>query len=305
MKVLITGGAGYIGTELTYRLAQIPQIKEIIIYDNLSRGNYNLFIGQSKLNHKISFVHADILDTITLKKHLRGVDMVYHLAAKVTTPFADHNVHQFEQINNWGTAELVYAVEESEVKKFVYLSSASVYGSSSELVQVGSPLNPKSFYGISKMRGEEHVSRLLEKDVTTYIIRCGNVFGYNKSMRFDSVVNRFLFAANFKKLIQVNGDGKQHRSFIHVDKTGDILSRLPVDDLEAGIYDLVEDTLSINFIADAIKELYPELEMIYINQNNKMRELKVKQDPRIFGLTDIPIRSLIEVLRDFKVHFSW
>lgn len=305
MKVLITGGAGYIGTELTYRLAQIPQISEIVVYDNLSRGNYNLFIGQSKLNHKISFVHADILDTITLKKNLKDVTLVYHLAAKATTPFADHNVHQFEQINNWGTAELVYAVEESDVKKFVYLSSASVYGSSSEHVDTASPLDPDSFYGISKMRGEEHVKRLFEKDVATYIIRCGNVFGYNKSMRFDSVVNKFMFAANYKKLLQINGNGKQHRSFIHVDKTGDILSRLSGEVLEPGIYDLVEDTLSVNFIADSIKELYPDLEMIYINQNNKMRELKVKQDTRIFGLTDIPVRNLRDVLQHFKTNFTY
>ncbi len=126
MNILITGGAGYIGTELTYELTKNSEVEQIIIYDNLSRGNINLFIGSHKLNNKIKFVQGDILDTRLLKQTLEGIDVIYHLAAKVTTPFADQNAHLFEQVNHWGTAELVYAVEESDVKKFIYTSSASV-----------------------------------------------------------------------------------------------------------------------------------------------------------------------------------
>jgi len=174
MKILITGGAGYIGTELTYELEKNPQVKEIIIYDNLSRGNINLFIGQSKLSNKIKFVQGDILDTRLLKQTLKNIDVVYHLAAKVTTPFADQNAHFFEQVNHWGTAELVYAIEESNVKQFIYTSSASVYGASSQEADEGSVPNPRTFYGISKLRGEDHVNRLMAKDTETYIIRCGN-----------------------------------------------------------------------------------------------------------------------------------
>ena len=69
MKVLITGGAGYIGTELTYELAKNPKVKQIIIYDNLSRNNINLFIGKHKLSDKIKFVQGDILDTRLLKQN--------------------------------------------------------------------------------------------------------------------------------------------------------------------------------------------------------------------------------------------
>ncbi len=306
MKVLITGGAGYIGTELAYELAKNPQVEKVVIYDNLSRGNYNLLIGQSKLNEKFQFVRADILDTLTLKKNLKEVDVVYHLAAKVSTPFADHSAHQFEQTNNWGTAELVYAIEENpQIKKVIYTSSASVYGSSVELASVDSPLNPRSFYGISKMRGEEHVGRLLKKNVDTYIVRLGNVYGYNKSMRFDSVINKFMFSANYQRLITINGDGKQQRSFIHIDKTANILAQLINDGLAPGLYDLAEDALSINHIADTIHAIYPDLEMIYINQNMKMRQLRVKVDERINKLTNIPMRNLQEVLEAFRGHFTF
>src|SRR3989344_173121 len=126
MRILITGGAGYIGTELSYKLAEIKEVSEIVVYDNLSRPNYNLFIGVQKFPHnKIRFVQGDILDSRKLKKVLKNMDVVYHLASKVTTPFSDQNPHLFEQVNHWGTAELVYAVEESNVSRFYYLSSIS------------------------------------------------------------------------------------------------------------------------------------------------------------------------------------
>ena len=305
MKVLITGGAGYVGTELAYELGSSPNVKEIVIYDNLSRGNYNFFIGIKKFQGKITFIHGDLLDTRKLKHALKDVDVVYHLAAKVTTPFADQNPHLFEQVNHWGTAELVYAVQESNVKKFIYLSSASVYGASLQIVSVDTPPTPITFYSISKMRGEEHVDRLFDSDIDTYIIRCGNVYGYSKSMRFDSVINRFVFQSHFKNRITIDGDGEQHRSFIHIDKTANILARVLDGALKQGKYDLVEDTLSINYIADTLKEIYPGLELLYVNQRLNLHQLKVKADPVINSLTSIEVRTLKQVLKKFKEEFAF
>ncbi len=305
MNILITGGAGYIGTELAYELDKIQEVEQIIIFDNLSRANVNLFIGIHKLSDKIKFVQGDILDSRLLKKTLKDIDVVYHLAAKVTTPFADQNPHLFEQINHWGTAELVYAVEESNIKQFIYTSSASVYGASSEEVTKNTLPNPKTFYGISKLRGEQHVNRLLDKELETFIIRCGNIYGYSKSMRFDSVINKFMFEANFKNRIAIQGTGEQNRSFIHIDKTANILSNLIFSDLPKGNYNLVEDSLSINYIVDTLKKLYPNLETLFINQQLKLRELKVKPNKQINALTNIPTRTLLEVLTVFKNEFSF
>ena len=118
MNILITGGAGYIGTELIYSLEADDLVDRIVVYDSLFQSNFNLFLGRSKLKtNKVHFVQGDILDSRKLKKQVDNADVVYHLAAKVTTPFADHNPHEFDQINNWGTAELSYLVQKSKVKK--------------------------------------------------------------------------------------------------------------------------------------------------------------------------------------------
>lgn len=304
MKVLITGGAGYIGTELAYALAANDAVESITIYDNLSRGNYNLFLGHKKFQKgKIQHLHADILDTRKLRKAVDESDVVYHLAAKVTTPFADAHPHLFEQLNHWGTAETVYAAEATSLKQFIYLSSVSVYGSTDEEVSVGSDLNPGTLYGISKMRGEDHVNRLLEKQ-DGCIIRCGNVYGYSKSMRFDALINRFLFEANFGGRITINGDGEQSRSFIHIKKAVDVLSGLIDNPLSSGTYDLVEHVMSVNDVAQSLHEIFPEMEMLFVNQHMKLRQLKVKANSEInkrFQRQD----SFAEELLEFKEQFSF
>jgi len=306
MKVLITGGAGYIGTELAAILNENPSISEIVIYDNLMRGNYNLFIGQTKQKgDKLRFVKGELLDTRKLKEELEGIDIVYHLAAKVTTPFADQNPHEFEQVNHWGTAELIYAVEESNVKQFIYLSSTSVYGASKNSLNIDSELNPKTFYGISKMRGEDHVKRLINSSVKTYILRCGNVYGYSKSMRFDSVINKFMFEANFNKQIRIYGNGNQNRSFIHIDRMKLALTNIIQSGLKSGIYNLTESTFSINEIIDVIKDIYPEMEMLFVNQNMKLRELIIEFDTRLSGLANFQKNALKEDLTEFKTRFTF
>jgi len=283
MNILVTGGAGYIGTELIRQLVLMPEVEQVILYDNLSRGNYNIFLHSGIKRGKVKFVKGELLDSRTLKNVVKDVDIVYHLAARVSTPLSNESSHLFEQVNHWGTAELVYAVEESKVKKFVYLSSASVYGASSEEMTIESTPNPQSFYGISKYRGEQHVLRLMNK-MPTYILRCGNVYGYGISMRFDAVINRFMFDASFNGRINIYGDGMQRRSFIYIDKITEILRQLIQSDLKAGIYNAVDRVMPILDVASAIQELYPDMEMLYINQHMKMRELVVKPDEAVLSL---------------------
>ncbi len=306
MKILITGGAGYIGTELAYLLATRKEVEKIFIYDNLSRNNYNAFIGVTKyFPGKVIFVEGDILDTRKIKKIISECDVVVHLAAKVSTPFSDQNPHLFEQINHWGTAELTYAIEAStNIKKLIYAGSVSVYGSSANEFNIHSPLNPRTFYGISKMRGEEHALRLNEK-LPVYIMRLGNVYGYSKSMRFDAVINKFMFEANFKRKITIHGDGNQKRAFTHINYATAVLAQsVLTDKLPKGIFNVCEYNLSVNDIVDEIKLLYPDLEMIFVNQHMKLRGLAVESDARI-NVFNVEKNELKAALLPFKKEFTF
>jgi UDP-glucose 4-epimerase len=307
MKVLITGGAGYTGTELVKKLVKIPKVKEIIVYDNLSKGVYNFFLCTCIGGDNIRFIQGDILDTRNLRKALQGVDVVFNLAAKIASPYADADPHLYEQINHWGTAELTYAIEESEVKHFIHISSLSVYGSSGKgkLITESTKLNPRTNYGISKMRGEAFVERLM-KDRTVHIIRLGNVYGFNQSMRFDAVINRFGFDANFLKKLSIHGDGQQIRSFIDVDKASQYLTQLPFLNVPSGIYNMVDFNMSIMEIALTFKDLIPDLEMQFINQHLQLRNIAVDTDCKLYKY--IPRQSthfkedLFTMINQFAFH---
>jgi UDP-glucose 4-epimerase len=305
MRVLITGGAGYIGYALVKRLLNYSnEIHSISIYDNLSRKNYSFFT-EAKFDHKpVRFIEGDILDGRTLKKAVDNADCVVHLAAKVTTPFADTEAHQFDQINHWGTAQLASVLEYSDVSKVVYLSSISAYGASDIPVSEDTVPNPHSFYGISKLAGEEQLNRIKNlKDIT--ILRSGNVYGYNPAYRIDAVINRFMFMANFVGRVSINGSGEQYRSFIHVDKIAYAIHKAIDGEVPAGIFNVAEHNLKINEVSKVVKEIYPELETIHVNHNIKLRDVSTSLPLKISDHITLPNTSLNEELMDFRNQFSF
>ena len=306
MRVLITGGAGYIGTVLTKHLVHYPEVDKIIIYDNLSRKNSNLFLGDRLPNaEKVELINGDILDSRRLNNVLKDVDAVFHLAARVSTPFANVDADFHEQVNHWGTSELVSAVEESNVEKFIFTSSTSVYGASDGFIKDNETPFPKTFYGISKFRGEEHVRRLQSKK-NALILRCANVYGYSRSMRFDAVINRFMFDANFTGRIQIHGNGKQYRAFIHVNVLIKALIGCLLQEVPSGTYNAVDKNLQILDIVDVLKEIYPKLEFIFINQHLDLRQMKVDRNSELRNYIDYENQlSLKEELLNFVERFSF
>ena len=285
-------------------LEDVGQLHSVTIYDNLSRKNYSIFT-EARFNQKpVHFIQGDILDGRTLSAALRDTDCVIHLAAKVTTPFADQEVHLYDQVNHWETAQLATAIEKSPVRKVIYLSSISVYGSSDCFVGESEEPNPRSFYGISKLEGEKQITTLRNtRDV--YVLRSGNVYGYNPAYRIDAVINRFMFDANFIGRIKINGSGEQHRSFIHVDKIARTIVGAVDDTYSPGLYNVVEHNMTVNEVAREVGVLYPKLESIHVNYNIRMDDSRTRLPCRIFDYVPLLNRSLHEELREFKNSFSF
>jgi UDP-glucose 4-epimerase len=324
MRVLVTGGAGYVGTELVGALARRQDVEEVVVYDNLSRRNHNLFLlggsfgrsrsaegaslsgrrsGKETPAGPVRFVSGELLDTRKLEASLDGIDTVYHLAAKVSTPFANEDFHGFDQINHWGTAELSYILERRPVTRLVYSSSTSVYGTPAGEATEATPPDPKTTYGLSKHRGEQMLARLADR-LQLHIFRCANVYGYSPSMRFDAVINRYMFEAHFNGRITVHGSGHQHRAFVHIANVARTLANAP-ERLPSGTYNLVEQNLSILEITSHIQELYPDLEMLFIQQDVELRDLRVRPDPRLDALGLFDGRSFDDQLKEFQQHFSF
>src|SRR5690606_35731724 len=156
-------------------------------------------------------------------------------------------------------------------------------------------------YGISKYDGERQM-QLLASDRDLYILRSGNVYGYNPAYRIDAVINRFMFNANFLGRVQINGSGEQYRAFIHVNKIAHVIKEAVDGKLPPGTYNAVEHNMSINDAADSVKALYPSLESIHVNYNIRMRDVRVKFPCKIWSFIALPRTSFEEELAEFKRH---
>src|SRR5262249_4138579 len=141
--------------------------------------------------------------------------------------------------------------------------------------------------------------------IPTIILRCGNVYGYSRSMRFDAVINHFMFDANFIGRVTINGSGTQSRAFIHVNKASEILAQLCEIEVPSGIYNLSDKNLEILDILDVLKKIYPDLEYFHINQHITMQELKVEPKSKLYDYIPLVDSNLEDELRQFKRQFAF
>lgn len=311
MNILITGGAGYLGYA-TVQALQAPDspAESLRIFDNLSRKTYAFFGGAFGRKANMDFVQGELLDARKLGQALNGIDTVLHLAAKVSTPFADQEAHALDQVNHWGTAQLVQTLQDHPgVRRFIYVSSASVYGHTEGPVDEATPPHPDSPYGQAKLRGESQLQRL-PAQCRAWILRPGNLYGYNPAIRYDAVLNRFLFEAHFSGRITVQGSGAQIRPFLHVDKMAGTLKALLQADLESrapepGLYNAVEHNWSVRDLARLIGEQHPDVEVMTVNQHLAMRSLEIATPCRLFEPLPLPKRSVQDELLSFRESFTF
>lgn len=287
MKVLITGGAGYIGYSLVRSLELDDTISEIVIYDNLYRRNFNFFTTGDNLS-KTRFVKGDILDDYTLGKHLPGTDVVVHLAAHVDFPYSYRDNYLYEQVNHFGTANLVSELRKVPIQKLVYLSSGAVYGFQTHADESTEPL-PENAYGKSKLEGEKYC-KLLENDAQVNILRVGNVFGFNPMLRYDNVINKFFLDALLYNKITIYGDGNQTRPFVLLDNMIAALHQAVVNDENTKLMNIVDANYDMNALRDLMMELIPELEFTYVNTNLNLKGYEMNS-------------NLYRPLSDFKPNF--
>ncbi|MCD4691910.1 MAG: SDR family NAD(P)-dependent oxidoreductase [Calditrichales bacterium] len=212
MKILVTGGAGFIGSHLAGRL--ISDGYDVVVTDNLFRGKLEN-IKQHIDSGKINFHNTDIRDYSGLLKVMRGCEVVFHLAAQSNVMGAVENIDYSFESNVVGCFNTLKAAKETGVKRFIFSSSREAYGEAQYLpVDEKHPLSSKNTYGASKVAGEKYCEVFQNMyDLETVIFRLANVYGERD---YNRVIPIFLNNAFNKKDIHIYG-GKQVIDFISIE----------------------------------------------------------------------------------------
>jgi UDP-glucose 4-epimerase len=299
MKVLITGGAGYIGYSLVEALEANEQVTSILVYDNLHQLKPHFFLSGSKMP-KTRFIKGDILDQFELQKALKDVDIVIHLAAYVTLPYSHYDNFKYEQTNQYGCGVLYNLLKEQPPKRLIYMSSAAVYGFSKDSSETSIP-EPTNAYGVSKYQGEKYL-QLLSGQSEVYTLRCANIYGCNPVVRLDTVVNNFIFESLLYNKIKIHGNGNQMRPFIGLKTVVAEVEKMVTGQYkQPGIYNLVENNLSLNDIRDILIGLKPNLEFTYLATATEMPSLTMRTDK--LKLEADALNSISSCYNEFKNQF--
>ena len=216
LKVLVTGGAGFIGTNLVRSL--LLKGDSVRVLDNFSSGKRE---NIEDLKGDLEFLGADIRDLPTCLQACVGMDAVLHQAALGSVPRSIQDPSLTHQVNVNGTLNMLLAARDQEVKRFVFASSSSVYGNTEEKVKVESlPLRPLSPYAVSKLAGEAYTLVFSKVyGLETVALRYFNVFGprQDPESMYAAVVPRFLASLLKGEPPRIFGDGHQTRDFTYVE----------------------------------------------------------------------------------------
>lgn len=212
-KILITGGAGYVGTELIDQLLKLDL--EIICLDLMIYGNKSIETYEN--NQNIKFIQIDIRNTNNIKKYFKNIDIVIHLAAIVGDKPCEAASSLAFQINFLSTKNIFEISKKSNVKKFIFASTCSNYGVSdpNKFADENSTLNPVSLYAETKIDCENYLKHNSSDNMKTICLRFGTAFGASKRTRFDLTVNSFVYEALKKEKIFIFAP-KSWRPYIHV-----------------------------------------------------------------------------------------
>jgi UDP-glucose 4-epimerase len=212
MKALVTGGAGFIGSNVTRLL--LDRGHEVTVLDNLSSG-YRVNV----LEGEVRFVEGDIRDAQTVERAAAGCEVIWHLAASVGNLRAIHDPISDTMVNAVGTLNVLEAARKVGARKVVYSSSAAIFGELKTLpIKEDHPIEPDSPYGTSKLAGEKHALCYHKiHGLEVVCLRYFNVYGENQ--RYDAygnVIPIFTTKLLNGETLTVYGDGEQTRDFINV-----------------------------------------------------------------------------------------
>ena len=216
MRVLVTGGAGFIGRHLVGSLLENGYM--VTIFDNFSNStkgsvSYLVDIG-------VTVIEGDITNPLEISDAVRNQDVVIHLAAKISVSESIISPAETFRVNVDGTRNILAACKENHVKKLIAASSAAVYGEGCPDVNLTeeSETSPISPYGESKVKMEQEIREFESKHGISYVIlRFFNIFGIGQSKEYSGVISKFVEKISQEKPLEIFGNGMQTRDFVAIE----------------------------------------------------------------------------------------
>ena len=225
MKILVTGGAGFIGKHLVKYL--LDKGNTITIFDNFSNSEEKSLEYYIKSGVKI--VNGDIRKFDEILKETEDQDVLIHLAAKISVSQSILNPSETFEVNVDGTKNVLEACKKNYVKKIIIASSAAVYGEGSSGMKLieSAKTNPISPYGKSKLKMEQEIEKNNKNDCV--ILRFFNIFGIGQTPEYAGVITKFIEMISSNKPLEIFGDGMQTRDFVSI------------NDVVESIYDAIKN----------------------------------------------------------------
>lgn len=262
VNLLITGGAGFIGSNLVEHFLNHPRVALVRVLDDLSNGYYDN-IRKFENHPKFEFIKGDITDYTTCQQAMQGIHKVSHQAALGSVPRSIENPMRTNEVNVGGTVNILHAAKEAGVERVILAISSSTYGDSTKLPKVeGEEGNPLSPYAVSKM-AIEHYARVFH---TTYGLnyiglRYFNIFGpkQNPDNPYAAVIPIFCKAFIEGKRPTINGDGTYSRDFTYIANAIQANEKALFTEYEEALNEVYNcacgDQVTLNQMVDYLKEI--------------------------------------------------
>jgi nucleoside-diphosphate-sugar epimerase len=267
-KILLTGGSGYIGSSFINLFSDEFSILSI---DTNYYSTPEIVVNSSVIN-----VNKDIRDIS--EKDLEGIDYIVHMAELSNDPLGEYNPNLTKSINIDATKDIINLAKNSNIKKFIYMSSCSVYGFTDDLIlNEDSDTNPLTEYAKAKVTNERY---LLENDYDfeIKILRNATAFGFSPNTRLDLVVNDLSFSAINTSKIEVHSDGTPKRPLVHVEDICRVIYELIVsDESHVLLVNVGSDHMnySVKEIAQKISEITGVKNLSFGEKDNDQRSYMV------------------------------